>query len=119
MSKTMKIILIIGIILIIAVGVSIAVIMNNGNNLEKIASQEFGDEYCDAVLHISTRDLVVHTCKICGKEFQDSSMREDICDECAEKTDRCNFCGKKLTAEIKEQREATMNGIDMNVVENQ
>ena len=46
-------------------------------------------------------------------------MREDICDECAEKTDRCNFCGKKLTAEIKEQRAATMNGIDMNVIENQ
>ncbi len=120
MSKTMKIILIVGIIVIIVVGVSIAVIvMNNGNNLEKIASQEFGDEYCDAVLHISTRDLVPHNCKICGKEFQDSSMREDICDECAEKTDRCNFCGKKLTAEIKEQRAATMNGIDMNVIENQ
>ncbi len=119
MSKTMKIILIVGIIVIIVVGVSIAIIVNNSNDLEKRASQEFGDEYCDAVLHIATRDLVVHNCKICGKEFQDSSMREDICDDCAEKTDRCNFCGKKLTAEIKEQREATMNGIDMNVVENQ
>lgn len=119
MSKAMKIILIVGIIVIIVVGVSIAVILNNSNSLEKIASQEFGDEYCDAILHISTRDLVPHNCKICGKEFQDSSMRENICDECAEKTDRCNFCGKKLTAEIKEQREATMNGIDMNVIENQ
>ena len=119
MSKMMKIIIIVGIIVIIAVGVLIAVILNNSNNLEKIASQEFGDEYCDAVLHISTRDLVAHNCKICGKEYQDSSMREDICDECAEKTDRCNFCGKKLTSEIKEQRAGTMTGIDMNAIENQ
>ena len=36
-------------------------------------------------------------------------MREDICDECAKKTNRCNFCGKKLTDEIKAQREEMQN----------
>lgn len=113
-----KIILVL-LILIIAVGVFFVVKNINKNDLEKIASQEFGNEYCDAVLHMATNDLVVHNCKICGKEFQDSSMREDICDECANKTNRCNFCGKKLTEEIKMQRDATINGIDMNVIENQ
>ena len=81
----------------------------NGTNDEKRASEIFGDEYCDAIMHIATRDLAPHICKICGVEFQDSSMREDICDECAEKTNRCNFCGKKLTDEIKVQREEMQN----------
>ena len=85
------------------------IVLSNINSLEKKASQEFGEDYCDAVVHISTRDLAPHICKICGVEFQDSSMREDICDECAEKTNRCNFCGKKLTDEIKAQREEMQN----------
>lgn len=91
------VLILIGVIVVINIG-------KNNNDIDKKASQEFGDNYCDAVVHIATKDLAVHNCKICGKEFQDSSMRENICDECAKKTDRCNFCGKKLTKEIKQQR---------------
>ena len=97
------------IILVIILGTIGVLAYINGTNDEKRASEIFGDEYCDAIMHIATRDLAPHICKICGVEFQDSSMREDICDECAEKTNRCNFCGKKLTDEIKAQREDMQN----------
>ena len=97
------------IILVIILGTIGVLAYINGTNDEKRASEIFGDEYCDAIMHIATRDLAPHICKICGVEFQDSSMREDICDECAEKTNRCNFCGKKLTDEIKVQREEMQN----------
>ena len=89
------------------------IVLSNINSLEKKAIEEFGEDYCDAVVHISTRDLAPHICKICGTEFQDSSMRADICDECAEKTNRCNFCGKKLTEEIKQERENMLNGTNI------
>ena len=82
------------IILVIILGTIGVLAYINGTNDEKRASEIFGDEYCDAIMHIATRDLAPHICKICGVEFQDSSMREDICDECAKKTNRCNFCGK-------------------------
>ena len=97
------------IILVIILGTIGVLAYINGTNDEKRASEIFGDEYYDAKMHIATRDLAPHICKICGVEFQDSSMREDICDECAEKTNRCNFCGKKLTDEIKAQREEMQN----------
>ena len=97
------------IILVIILGTIGVLAYINGTNDEKRASEIFGDEYCDAIMHIATRDLAPHICKICGVEFQDSSMREDICDECAEKTNRCNFCGKKLIDEIKAQREEMQN----------
>ena len=54
---------------------------------------------------MATRDLVKHECKICGTEFEDSSMHADICEKCAEETDRCDFCGKRITEETKRQRE--------------
>ena len=70
-----------------------------------IAEEAFGDDNCNVVLHMATMDLAPHTCKICGATFEDSSMHEDICKQCAEDTNRCDFCGKKMTTEIKEQRE--------------
>lgn len=97
------------IILVIILGTIGVLAYINVTNDERRASEAFGDEYCDSIMHIATRDLAPHVCKICGAEFQDSSMREDICDECAKKTNRCNFCGKKLTDEIKEQREEMQN----------
>ena len=106
-KKLLVIILII--ILVIILGTIGVLAYINGTNDEKRASEIFGDEYCDAIMHIATRDLAPHICKICGVEFQDSSMREDICDECAKKTNRCNFCGKKSTDEIKAQREEMQN----------
>ncbi len=112
MKKKVIIITII-VLIIIALLVVGGIMLSNANSLEKKASQEFGEDYCDAVVHISTRDLAPHTCKICGTEFQDSSMRADICDECAQKTNRCNFCGKKLTEEIKNQRESMLNGTNI------
>ncbi len=96
-------ILIIGIIIVIVAGVMVFS-FSNRNNKEAKAKEVFGDEYCDSVLHMATRDLVKHTCAICGAEFEDSSMRADICDKCAKELDRCNFCGKKLSEDIKEQR---------------
>ena len=96
-------ILIIGVILVITLGVMVCS-FSMRNNKEAKAKELFGDEYCDSVLHMATRDLVKHTCAICGAEFEDSGMREDICDECSKELDRCNFCGKKLSEEIKEQR---------------
>ena len=69
-------------------------IINNNNESDK-ASKIFGNNFCDVVLHMATNDLAHHNCKVCGKKFQDSSMREDICDECAKETGRCDFCGKK------------------------
>ena len=69
-------------------------IINNNQENDK-ASVIFGNEYCDVVLHMATNDLMHHNCKICNKEFFDSSMREDICDECAKQYSRCNFCGKR------------------------
>lgn len=108
-----KVILIVVIILIVIALVIAGIMLSNANDLEKKVSKEFGDEYCDAIVHISTKDLVIHNCKICGKEFQDSSMREDICDDCALKTNRCNFCGKKLTEEIKQERNSMLNGTNI------
>ena len=112
MKKKVIIITII-VLIIIALLVVGGIRLSNANSLEKKASQEFGEDYCDAVVHISTRDLAPHTCKICGTEFQDSSMRADICDECAQKTNRCNFCGKKLTEEIKQERNSMLNGTNI------
>ena len=97
------------VILVIILGTIGVLAYINGTNEEKRASEIFGDEYCDSIIHIATRDLAPHGCKICGTEFQDSSMREDICDECAKKTNRCNFCGKKLTDEIKAKRQEIEN----------
>ena len=97
------------VILVIILGTIGVLAYINGTNEEKRASKIFGDEYCDSIIHIATRDLAPHICKICGTEFQDSSMIEDICDECAKKTNRCNFCGKKLTDEIKAKREEIEN----------
>lgn len=108
-----KIILAIAIVIILALVITGGIVLSNANSLEKKAEKEFGEDYCDAVVHISTRDLANHTCKICGAEFQDSSMREDICDECANKTNRCNFCGKKLTEEIKQQRDSMLKGTNI------
>lgn len=96
-------VLIIGIILIAISGIMVFS-FSKKNNKEESAKEIFGDEYCDSVLHMATRDLVQHTCSICGIEFEDSGMRENICDECSNELDRCNFCGKKLSEEVKEQR---------------
>ena len=110
-----KKIILISLIVIIVLALLIVggIALSKANNLEKKATNEFGEDYCDAVVHISTRDLAPHTCKICGVEFQDSSMRADICDECATKTNRCNFCGKKLTEQIKQERESMLDGTNL------
>lgn len=110
-KKSNKKLLVIGLIaiLVIILGTIGVLAYINGTNEEKRASEIFGDEYCDSIIHIATKDLAPHVCKICGVEFQDSSMREDICDECAKKTNRCNFCGKKLTDEIKAKRQEIEN----------
>ena len=96
-------ILIIGIILVVVLGV-LVFNFSNRNKKEKKAEEVFGTQYCDSVLHMATNDLQEHTCSICGKNFKDSEMRADICDECAEELNRCNFCGKKLSEDIKKQR---------------
>ena len=96
-------ILIIGIIIVAILGI-LVFNSSNRNKKEKKAEEIFGTQYCDSVLHMATNDLQEHTCSICGKNFKDSGMRADICDKCAEELDRCNFCGKKLSEEIKEQR---------------
>lgn len=85
----------------------IIIVISNGikaNAKEKKAEEVFGKDYCDSVLHMATNDLQEHVCKICGAEFKDSGMRADICNECSIELDRCNFCGKKLTKEIKQER---------------
>ena len=96
-------ILFIGIVIVVVAGIMVAN-LSKRNAKEEKAKETFGDDYCESVLHMATRDLAPHTCVICGEEFQDSSMRVDLCDKCAEELDRCNFCGKKLSEEIKEQR---------------
>ena len=63
-------ILIIGVILVITLGVMVFS-FSMRNNKEAKAKELFGDEYCDSVLHMATRDLVKHTCAICGAEFED------------------------------------------------
>ncbi len=82
-----------------------AVLYHKATSKDRKAEEIFGNEYCEAILHIATRDLVKHQCKICGTEFEDSSMHADICEKCAEETDRCDFCGKRITEETKAQRE--------------
>lgn len=99
-GKKIMIILIIAILIILS-----AVLYYKTTSKDRKAEEIFGNEYCDAILHMATRDLVKHQCEICGAEFEDSSMHADICEACAEETDRCKFCGKKLTEEIKEQRQ--------------
>ena len=96
-------ILIIGIIIVAILGI-LVFNSSNRNKKEKKAEEIFGTQYCDSVLHMATNDLQEHTCSICGKNFKDSGMRADICDKCANLLDRCNFCGKKLSEEVKEQR---------------
>ena len=96
-------ILIIGIIIVAILGI-LVFNSSNRNKKEKKAEEIFGTQYCDSVLHMATNDLQEHTCSICGKNFKDSGMRADICDKCAEELDRCNFCGKKLSEDIKKQR---------------
>ena len=95
------IIILIGVILIVLS----AFLYHKATSKEKKAEEVFGNEYCEAILHMATRDLVKHECEICGIEFEDSSMHADICEKCAEETDRCDFCGKRITEEIKAQRE--------------
>lgn len=97
------IVLLIGIIIVILAGIALFV-MSQKNDKEKKAEEIFGNDYCDSVLHMATNDLAEHTCSICGEEFKASGMRANICDKCANLLDRCNFCGKKLTEEVKEQR---------------
>lgn len=96
-------ILIIGIIIVVVAGIMVFN-FSRRNSKEAKAEEVFGNDYCDSLLHMATKDLAEHTCSICGAQFEDSSMRADICDKCAEELDRCNFCGKKLTEDIKEQR---------------
>ena len=99
-ARKMIIVFIVAILIVLS-----AVLYHKATSKDKKAEEIFGNEYCEAILHMATRDLVKHECKICGTEFQDSSMHADICEKCAEETDRCEFCGKKLTEEIKEQRQ--------------
>ena len=75
------------------------------NAKERKAQEIFGNEACEAILHMTTMDIAEHQCKICGNQFKDSSMHADICKQCAEETSRCEYCGKKLSKELKEQRE--------------
>lgn len=82
-----------------------AVLYHKATSKDRKAEEIFGNDYCEAILHMATRDLVKHECKICGTEFEDSSMHADICEKCAEETDRCDFCGKRITEEIKAQRQ--------------
>lgn len=99
MDKKRKIELIASIVIVILlIGVAISIFCMVGNDKEKKASEIFGNDSCEVILHMATKDLAPHTCSICGKEFQDSSMRADICTECAQETNRCDFCGKKLLA---------------------
>ena len=94
------------IVLIVAILIALsAVLYHKATSKEKKAEEIFGNDYCEAILHMATRDLVKHECKICGTEFEDSSMHADICEKCAEETDRCDFCGKRITEETKRQRE--------------
>ena len=94
------------IVLIVAILIALsAVLYHKATSKEKKAEEIFGNDYCEAILHMATRDLVKHECKICGTEFEDSSMHADICEKCAEETDRCDFCGKRITEETKAQRE--------------
>lgn len=104
-SKSNKIIAVL-VIIVLIIGIAIyAIIYSQSNSKEKKAKEVFGEDNCNVILHMATMDLAPHTCKICGATFEDSSMHEDICKNCAEETNRCDFCGKKLTEEIKSQRE--------------
>ncbi len=105
-GKKIIIILIIAILIILS-----AVLYRKANSKEKRAEEVFGNDACEAILHMSTMDIAKHECKICGKQFEDSSMHADICKQCAEETGRCEFCGKILSKELKAQRE--------NILENQ
>ena len=99
-ARKMIIVFIVAILIVLS-----AVLYHKATSKDKKAEEIFGNEYCEAILHMATRDLVKHECKICGTEFQDSSMHADICEKCAEETDRCDFCGKRITEETKAQRE--------------
>ena len=102
--KTKNILILIIILILIVLIVLAITNIGNTKQKEKQALQIFGNEECDAIMHIATKDLVNHTCKICGEEFQDSSMRVDICTNCANETNRCDFCGKKLSQGLKARR---------------
>lgn len=104
-TKSNKILILLAVIILIIVIAVFAVIYGKSSEKEKKAKEAFGDDNCNVVLHMATMDLAPHTCKICGATFEDSSMHEDICKQCAEDTNRCDFCGKKMTTEIKEQRQ--------------
>lgn len=99
------------IIVIALIGIFLFMVTGN-NSKEQKASKIFGNEYCEAVLHMATNDLSKHTCKICGEQFRASSMRADICSECASQTNRCEFCGRKLSEQVKAQREETLNNMN-------
>lgn len=100
--------IIVGIILVLILGIMVF-LLNQRNDKEEKAKEIFGEENCEALLHMATKDLVEHTCQICGEKFQDSGMRADICTQCANETGRCEFCGKKLSEEVKEQRNEILN----------
>lgn len=104
-TKSNKLLILLIIIVLIIIVAVFASIFTKSYGKEKKAKEAFGDENCNVVLHMATMDLAQHTCKICGQTFEDSSMHEDICKQCAEDTNRCDFCGKKMTTEIKEQRQ--------------
>lgn len=110
MSKKILIV-IITIIVMALIGIFLFMVTGN-NSEEQEVSKIFGNEYCEVVLHMATNDLSKHTCAICGKQFSASSMRADICDECARQTNRCEFCGKKLSEQVKAQREEVLNNMN-------
>ncbi len=102
-DKRKVLIFLIGVIIVVVLSIKVAD-ASKINKKEKKAEEVFGNDYCNSVLHMATKDLTPHTCSICGEEFEDSSMRANICDECSKELDRCDFCGKKLSEEVKKER---------------
>ena len=57
----------------------------------------FTEGFCyESTQQIVTNDLVRHICKLCNKDFQDSSRVLDICNKCSKETNHCQVCGKEI-----------------------
>ena len=92
-----KIVLIICIIIVIAIVGYIAINHKDAEKENNNLNEIFKEGYCyESTQHIVTNDLVRHICKLCNKDFQDSSMVLDICNKCSKETNRCQVCGKEI-----------------------
>lgn len=98
MGKNRKKKLYLSIVIILVITIIVVILFNRDRaiDIEKKASKIWGDEYCPRGPHPSNLDIVQYKCPLCKKEYTGTSSYHGMCQECANQTNRCASCGKKI-----------------------